>query len=397
VRNAESQNPIRAWTLAGAHPRNTPGESAPRIPRSAFDTTDYPERFMKEPKRTPKPFVLLAVVLLVGSLAAAGWFFFSPKKPADRPFTAEDLAVVCSGRVDAPSMVISLDPHQPGRVAEVLVNEGDEVTPGQPVLKLDDAVAVHRRKQAQSVVTAAEVGREQAKAEAEAFPTQIKIRQATLAAAAVQVAAADKELNDLRPNQSQSKAVAAKVAELEATLGRYKQLQKAEQLAVEQMEKADRDKFPLLAVTAAEARLAAAKADLELAERAEKECTIVAPARGHILRLQAAKGGGIAPGYMPAIVFAPSGRRIVRAEVEQEYLGRVKVGQSVQMKDDTRPDSPKWTGKVVGVSRWVAQRRTLILEPGEINDVRTLEAVIEPDDDDGLVIGQRMRITIITK
>ena len=37
------------------------------------------------------------------------------------------------------------------------------------------------------------------------------------------------------------------------------------------------------------------------------------------------------------------------------------------------------------------------LEPGEINDVRTLEAVVEPEDDKGLVIGQRMRITIKVK
>ncbi len=352
---------------------------------------------MAERGKPPKLFLALALLLLVGSLAAAGWFFFNPQKPPAKPFSADDLAVVCSGRVDTPTMVISLDPHQPGRVVEVLVNEGDEVKPGQEILKLDDAVAIHRRKQAQAMVTAAEVGREQSKAEAEQFPNQVKIRQTTLEAAGVQVTAAEKELNDLRPNQGQSKAVAARVAELEATLGRFKLQQKAEQIALEQMEKADRDKLPLLAVAGAEARLAAVRADLELAERAEKECTIVAPARGHILRLQATKGGTIAPGYLPAIVFAPVGKRIVRAEVDQEYLGRVKAGQTVEMKDDTRPDSPKWTGKVVSVSRWVAQRRTLILEPGEINDVRTLEAIIEPDDDAGLVIGQRMRISIITK
>ena len=100
---------------------------------------------------------------------------------------------------------------------------------------------------------------------------------------------------------------------------------------------------------------------------------------------------------MPAVVFAPAGKRIIRAEVDQEFLGRVQPGQTAVVKDDNRPDAPEVRGRVVSVSRWVAQRRTLILEPGEINDVRTLEAVIEPDDDAGLVIGQRMRITIKAK
>ena len=69
---------------------------------------------MAERGKPPKLFILLAVLLLVGSLAAAGWYFWP--RPAPRPaFAADDLAVVCSGRVDAPSMVISLDPPQAGR------------------------------------------------------------------------------------------------------------------------------------------------------------------------------------------------------------------------------------------------------------------------------------------
>ena len=43
----------------------------------------------------------------------------------------------------------------------------------------------------------------------------------------------------------------------------------------------------------------------------------------------------------------------------------------------------------------VARRRTLLLEPGEMNDVRTVECVITLDGNtDGLLVGQRMRVRI---
>lgn len=352
---------------------------------------------MAERGRAPGLFFLLAAILLVGSLAVAGWFYFVPKADPKPPLRADDLDVVCTGRVDTPQMVISLDPAQPGRVVDVYVTEGQEVQADQPILKLDDSLTVHRRKQAEAAVTAATIDRDRAKAEAERFPDTVKMRRAQVAAAAAQVTAAEKNVEVQKALSGVQKPGEAQIAALDANVQQLKELKKAEEIGLEQLEKAERDKFPELAVKAAEARLAAAEADLELAKKAERECVLLAPARGHILRLQATKGGNLAPGYMPSVVFAPAGKRIVRAEVDQEYLTKVKEGQLAEIQDESRIDPPVVKGKVKSVSKWVAQRRTLILEPGEINDVRTLEAVIEPDDDSGLVIGQRMRITIKVK
>jgi multidrug resistance efflux pump len=352
---------------------------------------------MAERGRAPGLFFLLAAILLVGSLAVAGWFYFVPKAETKPPLSADDLDVVCTGRVDTPQMVISLDPAQPGRVVDVYVTEGQEVQADQPILKLDDSLTVHRRKQAEAAVTAATIDRDRAKAEAERFPDTVKMRRAMVASAAAQVTAAEKNVEVQKALSGVQKPGEAQIAALEANVQQLKELKKAEDIGLEQLEKAERDKFPELAVKAAEARLVAAEADLELAKKAERECVLLAPARGHILRLQATKGGNLAPGYMPSVVFAPAGKRVVRAEVDQEYLAKVKEGQLAEIQDESRLDSPTWKGKVKSVSKWVAQRRTLILEPGEINDVRTLEAVIEPDDDTGLVIGQRMRITVKVK
>ena len=87
----------------------------------------------------------------------------------------------------------------------------------------------------------------------------------------------------------------------------------------------------------------------------------------------------------------------MRAEVDQENLSRVRVGMLAVVQDENRLDGPTWKGRVRDVARWVAPRRTYVLEPGELNDVRTLECVIElePDTAEKLWIGQRMRVRIL--
>ena len=98
---------------------------------------------------------------------------------------------------------------------------------------------------------------------------------------------------------------------------------------------------------------------------------------------------------LPPIVFRPDGPLVVRAEIQQEFLGRVKPGMKATLRDDARADSPTWAGKVRTVGQLVAPRKAILLEPGELNDVRTIECVIALDGNpDGLLVGQRMRVRI---
>lgn len=352
---------------------------------------------MADRGRAPGLFILLAVVLLVGSLAVAGWFYFVPKADTKPTISADDLDVVCTGRVDVAQMVISLDPAMPGRVEEVYAAEGKPIKKGDKILRLDDSLAVQRCQQADAAVKAAETDLERAKAEAARFPDTVRMRRAMVAAAAAQVTAAEKNLEVQKALAGVQKLGEAQIAALDANVQQLRELKKAEDIGLEQLEKAEKENFAQLAVKAAEARLAAAQADQTLAAKAKADCVLTAPADGTILRLQATPGGMLATGFTPSIVFAPAGKLIVRAEVDQEYLTKVREKMTAEMQDESRVDPPVVKGKVKSVSKWVAQRRTLILEPGEMNDVRTLEAVIEPDDDTGLVIGQRMRITIKVK
>ena len=76
------------------------------------------------------------------------------------------------------------------------------------------------------------------------------------------------------------------------------------------------------------------------------------------------------------------------------FSGLPPVGQDVTIEDDTFAGAT-WQGRVVRVSDWFAEKRNKIFEPFMVNDVRTLECLIEVTSAGRpLRIGQRVRVKI---
>src|SRR5262249_4777933 len=152
--------------------------------------------------------------------------------------------------------------------------------------------------------------------------------------------------------------------------------EKAEQAKLEMLRLHD----PEQDVTRAEQDVRAKQAQLEKAQRVLDECALLAPTDGAVLRVLATKGDVVGPpSPKPALLFCPAKPRIVRAEVEQEFAGRVSPGQRVTVRDDAATESPTWTGKVTRTADWFMQRRTILPDTMPLLDVRTLECVIELD------------------
>jgi multidrug resistance efflux pump len=137
------------------------------------------------------------------------------------------------------------------------------------------------------------------------------------------------------------------------------------------------------------------RARRDQARFALEDCILKAPRRGTVLRLLAGPGdvlGGAT--RQPAVQFAIDGPQVIRAEVEQEFVALVAAGQTVRVEDETNAGGA-WNGKVERVSNWITQRRSVMQEPSEFNDVRTVEALITLDPDQPpLRIGQRVRVLI---
>jgi multidrug resistance efflux pump len=152
---------------------------------------------------------------------------------------------------------------------------------------------------------------------------------------------------------------------------------------------------PEAGVKRARAELDARQAQVDEARTALEEYALKAPADGTVLRVLVSPGDvqGVQP-KQPAVLFCPDGRRIIRAEAEQEFARDVAIGQAASIRDDSSGDG-NWAGHVTRISPWYTQRRSVIPEPLQFNDARTLECIIELDSPPApLRIGQRVRVTL---
>jgi multidrug resistance efflux pump len=185
-------------------------------------------------------------------------------------------------------------------------------------------------------------------------------------------------------SSKEASAAAEIVKELEAT-------EKAEMGKLRELKLRD----PLLTVARAEADAQAKQAQLDQAKRAQDECVLRAPVDGTVLRLLVSPGDVLgAEPKQAAIMFCPMGTRLIRAEVEQEFAGRVAVGQAAAIYDDSS-SGPTWKGKVTRISDWYTHRRSILQEPFQFNDVRTLECLVAIDPGQPqLRIGQRVRVAL---
>jgi multidrug resistance efflux pump len=351
--------------------------------------------------RFPGTIGLLGLILLVVPIGVTAWWLTRPTPERLPPGPSlDELDIVCIGRVDAAGLVTALAPNQPGRVVRIAVAEGAQVQQGDEILAIDDTQYRLSLEEAQAAVLAAQVEVDVAALKARQFPQQIALKAKQIEALQADAEAGDKRLAQMRDQQMLTSAVtSADVAVFEANVRKLHLAVAAAKIEFDDLQKVD----PNLEVRVAQARLDMANTALKRAETAVRDCVLRAPTDGTVLRLQASIGGLLAPSAAPLpgstpppVVFAPSGPLVVRAELEQSDLARVEVGMPAIIKDDIRIDSPVWTGRVERIAGWVAPRRTILLEPGELNDVRTTEVVIGLDPTpDPLWIGQRMQVRFV--
>jgi multidrug resistance efflux pump len=350
------------------------------------------------PRRRWLSFVwLLGVASLAVSLGGAGWMMRpnAGPTPTTVPGGANTAALNCIGNVDVLDGVSFPYPGVPGRVVEVKVREGQAVKAGDVLFRTDDRAPRDDVDRAENGVKTAEL------AVTKAANDRAELAKAVLA----QQAAIDAARPELKRAQIQArhahelvekKALAKEDAEVADTLA-----EKAEAAVTAEQRKLEaiqaRGANIDLAERLARAELADKKLVLSKAKLALEECVVTAPADGTVLRLDLRKGDLLdAVPKSPPLIFCPAGPRIVRAEVEQEWAARVQEGQVASIEDDTsNGDGPKWTGKVVRVGDWMAHRRSILPDPSQFHDIRTLECIISLDPDQPpLRIGQRVRVAL---
>jgi multidrug resistance efflux pump len=307
--------------------------------------------------------------------------------------TKLDGRAVAISHVDVEQGVTQLYPVRPGRVVKVYVKEGDEVQERAPLLKVDDELAKIQLAEARTALEAARKGKEKAEMLVrqhqkgiQAQQAKVDARKKTAEKARVAVKKARQMYQDRAGATKEDVDLAQKSVE-EAEFG-----VRAEEAELERI----RDANPSLAVELAELDIQAKQEQVDKAELGVRECILRAPELGMVLRRFVNEGETLGSNpQRPAIEFA-AGERIIRAEVEQEFASKVRVGMKAHIQDYETVSDTYWEGEVVRVSPFVLPRRHKVYEPMQFNDVRTLEAIIRLKSDviNKLKIGQRMRVLL---
>jgi len=332
--------------------------------------------------------------LTAAGVAGRGAFFRSPgadSSPAPGHTGGVAAGMVCFGCVDVEPSCTPLYPLQPGRVTRVLARENEKLSNGAAILTLDDAAVCARVAEARAALGGAEAQLELARQAPARHAARLAAQQDAIAALGHHLSAARRLLVHKRQlassdllNPDETAAAEDQVKELEKTIDAERN--KLAELHLH---------IPGAEVRRAEAEVGVMQARLRQAELALEECTVRAPQAGAVVRILVGAGEVLAvPPRQPAVLFAPDGPRIVRAEVEQEFARRLTVGQTVCVQDDV-DSSLRWRGRVTRLSDWYLQRRSVLLEPSRFNDARTLECIVTLEDSaPQLRIGQRVRVVV---
>jgi len=283
-------------------------------------------------------------------LAACEQKHSAPPTPNATAEAAANALASAKGKVDIEGGVIRLAARRDGLIAEVLVEEGARVKRGQVLALLDDETARSNLALAEREVRQASHEREKS---------------------AVELAAAERELKRLEP------------------------LARNETVPRQELDRArDAQALAAVAVQTALAGIDTARARQTVAAREVEERKVVAPLDGQVIQRQARPGNGVSTlNVTPLFLFAPDAPRIVRAELEEQYLGVVAPNQAAEIVLEA--DSTKtWRGKVLRVGR-VVGARTPSDDPGEKQDNRVVEVVVSFEDAPTLLIGQRVVVRFL--
>jgi multidrug resistance efflux pump len=345
--------------------------------------------------------------LALGGLGAAYYLRSNPNplsasKSVDRPLNDSTTAVATPspavgssekvigiGYADVDGGATPLSLPLPGAVSQIFIREGQRVRKGDPLIRLHDAKASAQVVRAEAAVIEAKTKLAKAKRAPAAQELEFRQQEQAIAAVKSQRAAAQRHIDSLRGLAGSETIPEEKLlTALDQWDGSTATLN-VEQLKLQRM-KLER---PEELLQLAEAALKAAEAELGIAKQNLADHSLAAPRNGDVLRVLVSAGqmAGINP-LNPAIWFRPDEPTIIRTEVDQAFSGRMQEGMTAEFFDDNRQKS-LGKGKVVRLAPWIAQRRTLLDEPFQRNDVRTLECTVSVETaSEDIRIGQRLRV-----
>ena len=271
----------------------------------------------------------------------------------------------------------------PGLLAAVLVEEGQFVEAGTPLVRLEN-----------SVETAAV-----AAAEADVAGAQADMKRVTKGSRQEEVDAALAEAEAAKARAELSANSLVRVEKLGATgatsadeLDRARSQAKSDQQTFALSDARRRQTlagFREEDVLASRARLRAAEARRSQASASLERLTIKAPIAGEVLQLKFRAGEYYQPGSNPLVVMGDTRTLRVRMDVEERDVSKLTVGAAAFVTADAFPGR-RFPGKVIEIGKRMGRKNLRTDDPAERIDTKILEVRVELDDAKDLVPGLRV-------
>jgi len=330
--------------------------------------------------------LMISAVLVVG-VGAALAMRHEPRAEATPNLPRE---LVAPSTVEASGERIDLSFEQIGRVAEVLVNEGDRVAKGQLLARLDDRLPRARVARAEATLAAAEARRDAAFHGARAE----EIRRAEAEAAAARAEARDRARNHGRAQNllAQSAISVADADNAESAAESSAGQASAAEARLKLLRQGTREEDKREAAAA----VAAAAAELEEARVVLSQTEIHAPSAGTVLRRYVEPGEEVTlQPVTVALAIADLDHLRLRAEIDESDVAKVGSGQAGYATAETFGEK-KIPGHVERVMRELGRKRLVTDDPRARVDTRVLEVLFVPDaPQPELPLGLRMDVHLL--
>ncbi|AND89900.1 HlyD family secretion protein [Bradyrhizobium diazoefficiens] len=299
---------------------------------------------------------LLTVVVLLGLGAWQGIrVLLGPAVVVDRVARGRLVeTVVASGHVETPYRV-EIGSQITGTVEDVLVQEGERVTKGQPL------IALEARESKASVVQA-----QGAVAQAEARIRQLE--ELTLPSAKEAQTQAEATLRNAQQTYDRTAqlerngyATRAALDDAQKTLDVARAAKRATEFQVYTASPGGSDHVM------AQTQLNQARANLDTAESRLGYATIVAPRDG-VLITRSVERGTVVQAGKALLVLAPSGELQLVLQIDERNLGRLALGQTALASADAYPDrhfsaTVTYINPGVDISRATVEVKLTVKEP----------------------------------
>ncbi|MCA9127811.1 MAG: HlyD family efflux transporter periplasmic adaptor subunit [Planctomycetales bacterium] len=299
------------------------------------------------------------------------------------------LSLVCFGYVDVEGGLLEIPAETDGKITSLMVQDGDKVDQGEALVKLDDTSAKAAVLQAEASVRAAQAEVSRIQIEERLHEVRIKQQQAITAAAEESVSGAQLQVQVVQQQIVAERATKLDLAVAESQVKHLRAMLQVQQLKLDELRAIDRTPDHELAV----ANVDQVKAKLIEAQAALDRCIIRAPSDGRILRLRCS-AGEIMRTAQPLLLFVRDAPLIVRAFVEQEFIGRLRDVEKVKLENEFVPDL-QYSGTIIRRAEHLTKSRPFPGELPTLEETRGQEVVIQFDHPSAsILLGQGMRVIV---